>query len=355
MAESNSTPKTVYPQDLTGIRFGKLVVESHAGRADQLGKTGRDSCWSCRCDCGNVIVVLRRSLVGGRSASCGCWHKQHPKDLVGVRFGMLTAECRVGTRNGDPTWRCLCDCGETVVTRRTSLIQGVVKSCGCLCRKYKPIACGDRYGMLVVTGRDPDRKRYWRCVCDCGKTKSVRDNCLKSGETRTCGCQTAVIGGRSRRRHGMAGTSVYNIWNGMACRGRGSESAAECYDNVRICQGWQKFENFYRDVGDRPSSKHSIDRIDNNGHYTCGRCDECIKRGDPMNCRWATAKQQAENRKTTRWITHDGQTKTMADWARVTGIGITTICYRLHHGWSEVDAITTPPKAVRAKALASKI
>lgn len=65
---------------------------------------------------------------------------------------------------------------------------------------------------------------------------------------------------------------------------------------VRICEGWSTLEAFYKDMAPMPTLKHTIDRIDNDGHYSCGHCEQCIRNGWPKNTRWATRKEQNENK-----------------------------------------------------------
>ena len=95
-----------------------------------------------------------------------------------------------------------------------------------------------------------------------------------------------------------------------------------CYGGrgITVCKRWMTFENFYDDMGKRPHGL-TLERIDNDRGY------------EPRNCRWASRRDQAVNRKMTRWITHNGTTLCMADWARRIGIGIALLKYRLDHGW----------------------
>lgn len=275
--------------------------------------------------------------------------RKWPQDLTGFRFGMLVAECQTGLVKGHRLWKCKCDCGNTIETRRCRLVAGVTKSCGCLYKKYKPIVAGDRYGAWTAVKKDETRKNYWICKCECGCERSVFTVCLKTGTSRSCGCQARIkadhgcVGRTHRIRHGMAKTDVYGIWRGMIARTTG-DNVPKRYSDVRVCSGWHDFEVFYRDMGDRPSKSHSIDRINTWGHYSCGACDECLANGHPMNCRWATRRQQANNRRDTAYITIDGVTRPRTEWADITGISAITIRGRICRGWDAKDAVTQPPR-----------
>ena len=102
---------------------------------------------------------------------------------------------------------------------------------------------------------------------------------------------------------------------------------------IRVCDRWNdSFVAFYADMGPRPSPAHSIDRIDNNGHYTAN------------NCRWATRQQQGRNTRRNRLLTLDGRTMCVQDWSDETGIHTRTIRTRLDRGWSIERALTTPAR-----------
>jgi hypothetical protein len=107
---------------------------------------------------------------------------------------------------------------------------------------------------------------------------------------------------------------------------------------IKVCDRWlDSFENFYADMGDRPSSKHSLDRIDNDGNY------------EPDNCQWAIAKVQCNNKSDNRLITALGKTMTLTQWGDETGLHIETIRYRLKHGWSPDKTMTTPLKVTSTR------
>ena len=138
-----------------------------------------------------------------------------------------------------------------------------------------------------------------------------------------------------KERHGHAKenlvTRSYTAWMNMKERCRGHQDHPHCYSGkgVTVCERWFLFSNFLEDMGE-PGKGMTLDRIDNDGIY------------EPLNCRWATRKQQQNNRATNRILVCNGKTQTLAQWAEEVGIRPNTILYRLKRGWSEERSVNEP-------------
>ena len=172
--------------DLTGQRFGKLVVVKDVGR-----KNGT-VLWECVCECGSHVNVISTNLQCGNSKSCGC---ARMKDLSNQQFGRLVVLNPTNKRtDGSVVWMCKCDCGNYTEVSAKSLLSGHTKSCGCLLSENLE---GKRYGkLLVVEGKDErrDGNVLWNCLCDCGNHTKVVASSLASGVTKSCGCLRNRLG-----------------------------------------------------------------------------------------------------------------------------------------------------------------
>lgn len=132
---------------------------------------------------------------------------------------------------------------------------------------------------------------HWKCLCKCGNYSIVPTHTLNSERQKSCGCLKNELAKDRATKHGKCKTPEYTCWSGIMARTHWESSKSfHRYGarGIKICKRWLKFENFLKDMGLRPSKNHSIDRVNNNGNY------------EPSNCRWATAKQQANNRSTNK-------------------------------------------------------
>jgi hypothetical protein len=172
-----------------------------------------------------------------------------------------------------------------------------------------------RFGRLTVLKRDINsvkRIPKWICQCDCGVVKSIKGSSLTTGVTKSCGC--LQIG--SAEKHGASKkgqrTVEYDTW--LRIKDRCYNARNKHFKNyggrgIVVCDRWlESFENFLEDMGLRPCN-YSIDRFPNNdGNY------------EPSNCRWATKKEQEKNKRTNRYIEHNGKKLTITDWSKIIGI-----------------------------------
>ena len=197
---------------------------------------------------------------------------------------------------------------------------------------------GMRYENYVVLRRDhvDENGRWWFvCKCDCGKEFMLRN--MNFGHVKSCGC---LLGGYNTK-HGERYSRLYRVWAGMKSRCH-NQNCAEYKDyggrGITICPEWEKYEAF-RDWANqngfdpnKSGTECSIDRIDVNGNY------------EPSNCRWVDDVAQANNRRSSKTITYNNETHTIAEWAKMVGINNVTLWGRLHRGWSIEDALTIKPE-----------
>lgn len=216
--------------------------------------------------------------------------------------------------------------------------------------KYQ-IQVGDKFGRLTVTGliRKETCGRFRNfsvCKCECGITKDVLQSSLFKGITKSCGCYSAEVTARTMTSHGKACSPVYQAWYSMKRRCYGNAKRDQPYRDrgIIVCERWlSSFQNFYTDVGDRPTLRHSIDRINNDGNY------------EPGNVRWALPNVQARNTTRSKRYFFDGKNLTLPEWSEDTGLSISVLRDRIVYcGWSVEKALTTPVRLSGKKATQGK-
>lgn len=209
-------------------------------------------------------------------------------------------------------------------------------------RKRNPVPdeTGNVYGKLTVVSREKGNSRgaVWLCLCECGSFASINGWNLRSGQRKSCGCAASVV---ETHGHSVGERSPeYVCWAGM--KQRCTDANCNSYPNygakgVTVCERWlNSFADFLADMGLRPSKRHSLDRYPKqDGNY------------EPGNVRWATDKEQGNNKSTNRIIEFNGESHTMAEWADILGMTINALFERLKAGWSVERALTTPLKVYR--------
>lgn len=198
---------------------------------------------------------------------------------------------------------------------------------------------GKKYGYWTAISfydREKSRTR-WLCRCICGAEKIVISATLTNGRSISCGCIGFKLRSLKIKKHGMAGTKTYKSWHSMhqRCQGKGGH---EAYVNngITVCERWSSIENFVEDMGERPIGK-SLDRIDGTKGYF------------KENCRWATHKEQMNNRNVNVIVEPFGEKMTIAEAADKYNMGISCLRHRLNKGMSINEALTKPVANNRKK------
>lgn len=202
---------------------------------------------------------------------------------------------------------------------------------------------GDKgFGVMVFVSYVPGGRSYCIARCECGNERQLRtDGFLK--RQVSCGCRlSALLSVSAIERQGslgMSGGPEYRSWRSM--RGRCLNPANKAYKRyggrgISVCERWSKFANFWADMGKKPGPEYSIDRIDNDGNY------------EPGNCRWATVKQQNNNRSSNVVIKKDGQRFTVTQLAAVSGVSRDTALARKKRGYSD-EEVFAPTSSIYKK------
>jgi hypothetical protein len=196
---------------------------------------------------------------------------------------------------------------------------------------------GRQFGRLVPVEYLGNHR--WRCECSCGTRATVHRGNLRSGHTQSCGCLHREVARDGRTTHGGTRSPEYAVWSSMIQRCyRQKTKMYPRYGGrgIRVCGRWRNsFAAFIEDMGKRPSPKHQIDRINNDGNY------------EPANCRWVTLRDQFNNRSSNVHLIVDGSSRTVAEWSRMTGVDDKLMYCRVKRGWADRDVVMTPVGATR--------
>lgn len=200
---------------------------------------------------------------------------------------------------------------------------------------------GKTFGLWRVVGLAGKRINtsgfFWHCHCSCGGTGIVAGSSLKGGDSTSCGCNRVRFASAQFTTHGRSHTPEHDTWMRMrqrCCNPKIKQWKDYGGRGIKVCERWQTFEYFLEDMGPKPSPRHSIDRINNDGNY------------EPSNCRWALPKQQARNTSRNRLISFARETMCLAAWEEKLGLPEHTLTSRLSQGWSEERAVATPRRYV---------
>lgn len=214
-----------------------------------------------------------------------------------------------------------------------------VKNGGDKMGKFQDLT-GMKFNKLTVQKKAGTRNKriFWLCKCECGNIKEVEGHSLKSGNTQSCGCLSKT----NALKHGISKTRIYQIFEGMKSRCYDTNSPRYCYygeKGVRVCDEWLNSPlSFYEwAINNGYKGNLTIERKDVNGDYS------------PENCKWATHKEQCNNRTTNRIIEYNSHKYTMAQLSEKFKISYFTLRGRLDRGWTIEEALNTPTHQQRKK------
>ena len=196
-------------------------------------------------------------------------------------------------------------------------------------------------GRLTIAGLSEMRKigkswrSFWKCVCSCGKEVVLQGSNLASGNTRSCGCLREETRKFNTWKHGKTRTKIHSTWMNMIRRCHDENNPAfKDYGGrgITVCERWRNsFENFFADMGEPTTIKHTLDREDNDAGYS------------KSNCRWATSKQQSRNSRHNVHVEFNGEIMCISEWAEKLGMKMHTLYNRLFIlGWDKTRAFTEP-------------
>lgn len=206
---------------------------------------------------------------------------------------------------------------------------------------------GIKFNRWLVIARLKNNKQgraMWLCQCDCGNLGKVTTSDLINGKSKSCGCLNIEFIAQLNKTHGKTHTRLFNVWQCMIARCyNANRSNYKNYGGrgITVCDEWKNdFMNFYnwamQNGYDETAlrGKCTIDRINNDGNY------------EPDNCRWVTLKSQCSNRRTNKFVTYNGVTKTIKQWSYECDIPYTTLYHRVVTAkWDIEKALTTPVKS----------
>lgn len=254
--------------DIKNQRFGKLVAIEKA--KDYVSPKGKhESCWVCKCDCGNVKIIRQSDLHSGRTKSCG---------------------------------KCVSYIKE--LNRNKNIPNGHF-------RDYT----NEKFGRWIVkyfVKQKPSGDSVWHCLCECGTEKDLDVGTLVTGQSKSCGCLKREQTRERNTSHGMSKTRLYKEW--LSMKERCYREKHEFYQyyggkGIKVCEEWKNnFENFRNwALQNGYNDDLTIDRIDNDKDYC------------PSNCRWVDMQIQANNRTNNIVVLHNNKWMTIEEVIKQTG------------------------------------
>lgn len=212
-----------------------------------------------------------------------------------------------------------------------------------------------QFGRWIVSseyekrGEGRNTRVYWKCNCECGKSKFVLASSLTCGKSTSCGClQKEIVTEMATGIDPKANRNQPEYKNWICMRQRCNQKDNASYDRygkigIEVCSEWNDFQVFLNDMGQKPSPEHTIDRIDASKGYF------------KENCRWATPKEQVRSRSMTTMLEYNGETKPLAEWSEILGIKYGTLRRRIFiQGMTVQEAFEIPVREWTSQEIAGE-
>ncbi len=199
------------------------------------------------------------------------------------------------------------------------------------------IRAGDRFGYYTVIAeaeRSSGGRRRFSCKCDCGNIRTVTLSNLRSSPTRSCGCRARKLMKKLKTKHGKRNTRIYEVWCSMKKRCLNPNKRSYRWygaKGVSVCEEWMDFQPFYDwAMANGYQDDLTIERKDVKGNY------------EPTNCIFIPIRRQNDNKTNSRYVSYNGETKTIGEWAREFGLSYAALVGRINRGWPIEKALTMP-------------
>ena len=226
----------------------------------------------------------------------------------------------------------MCDCGNECIRIFKEVRSGHTTTCGCRTTRYKSYHddfIGQKFNRLTIIGYDGvnnDHKMLAKCKCDCGNIHIATLRDIKNGHVKSCGCLQKEIARNRFLIDNRTDERLYTIYTNMKARCYNVDSPN--YKNyggrgIIICKEWLNDYTLFKtwSLNNGYNDDLTIDRINVNGNY------------EPSNCRWVDIKTQCNNKRNTIYITYNGQTHTITEWADIYHVNRKKIAYRYYKGY----------------------
>lgn len=257
---------------------------------------------------------------------------------IGDKLGHLTIVQYLGVKDGYTTWKLKCDCGTEIERTEVYLLSAKPKVCGHGCMYMHDLTGKVFYNWTVIEPKkfESQPRTRWLCKCKCGNESYIDSHTLTKGLSKSCGC----LGVQNKKKFRYPTNKTLTAMKSRCYNETNVRYKQYGGRGIKVCDEWldvkNGFKNFYEwSLQNGWKEGLTIERIDINKGYC------------PENCKWIPLFEQASNTSRNRFITYNGKTLTLSQWARELGISVKNLSNRIYKGWSIEKAFNTPIKKIK--------